>query len=51
MNAFNSNDIGHFKARVKNVPNFKLKGETFDALHLDQFILQDQVEISLFTYR
>lgn len=32
-----------FKKSVKNVPNLKLKGDTFDASHLSQFILEDQV--------
>lgn len=27
----------------KNVPNLKLKGETFDAAHLSQFVIEDQV--------
>lgn len=32
-----------FKKSVKNVPNLHLKAGTFDASHLDQFIIEDQV--------
>ena len=45
MNALNWEEIGQFKSKVKNIPNCKLKADTFDALHLDQFIVQDQVKI------
>lgn len=44
MNASISNhDIKKFRSHVRTVPNAKLKAGTFDALHLDQFILEDQV--------
>ena len=31
------------KPSFKNVPNMKLKGSTFDASHLDAFIMDDNV--------
>lgn len=33
----------------KNVPNISLKGNTFDASHLDAFIMNDEVS-SIFNY-
>lgn len=33
------------KLSFKNVPNIRLKGNTFDASHLDAFIVDDNVSI------
>lgn len=32
-----------FRKSLKNVPNLKLKGDTFDAAHLSQFIVEENV--------
>ena len=40
-----------FKMYAKNVANYKLKGQFFDAYHLDQFVNDEQVNIEFIYFR
>ena len=44
MNArLKAEEEAKFRNYAKNISNYKLKAASFDAHHLDQFIMEDQV--------